>query len=592
MRNKLKTILRKYWVAFLALVVFAPLLAIASTGGGVIDISTLPNKAIAIFQNSIYTVLGYGSTIVVTDTYDSYVHLLPAGSQAGWNSFLNSTIGQFLVGTCTCQGKSCGQKSSCGTTCVSQTCGSGKTCDRNGFCVSQCTPNCKGKTCGSDGCGGVCGGVCGSDDYCNNGNCLPCSCNGPGGNFLCGTDQCGRSCGSCGGQEKCLGAWASYNLSYNCVACTPNCPDGYCGSDGCGGYCSCSAGQACSSSDDYTSGTCGACTPNCDGKICGDDGCGGSCGSCNGGDMCGSLSGSGGFWNTFSDLYAVFANHGTVGLSADGPSEDYCTGCSFYDFKGFFDHWANGYSSYYETYGLTFGCSSCATDEPADFTRTTYSGCSDCRPINVNDTIKVGCTLCADIPTHDASEDYGFCTSCQPTACDGSYCGPDGCGGTCECGEGQVCSSNSVALSMLDIVNGTGFWTGGVSFSSPSLKTGQCVSCTPDCHGKPSCADDGCGGVCGETCDPGQFCDQNLGCLTCSCEGSTCGTDGCGNSCGNCDPNAEICTAPAWDGFSSSYLQYNCQPCPDEHLGCGFSACGRYYGSCASGQTCVNNQCN
>ena len=97
------------------------------------------------------------------------------------------------------------------------------------FCVGagMCEPNCSGKTCGDDGCGGSCGSCI-----------LPQTCN---------------ALGTC---------------------CVPNCSGKTCGDDGCGGSCgSCILPQTCS-----VLGTC--CAPNCSGKTCGDDGCGGSCGSC------------------------------------------------------------------------------------------------------------------------------------------------------------------------------------------------------------------------------------------------------------------------------------------------------------------------
>lgn len=52
-----------------------------------------------------------------------------------------------------CGGRRCGSDG-CGGTCGS--CDQGFKCD-NGTCVAGCTPNCGGKVCGSDGCGGSCG---------------------------------------------------------------------------------------------------------------------------------------------------------------------------------------------------------------------------------------------------------------------------------------------------------------------------------------------------------------------------------------------------------------------------------------------------
>ena len=92
-----------------------------------------------------------------------------------------------------------------------------------GSCEAVCTPDCNGKECGTDGCGGVCG-ICLGATICTNGVCAS-----PG--------------------------------------CTPQCGGKMCGPDGCGGLCgSCEPGQICT-----ISGTCmgGGCTPDCTGKQCG-----------------------------------------------------------------------------------------------------------------------------------------------------------------------------------------------------------------------------------------------------------------------------------------------------------------------------------
>jgi hypothetical protein len=69
----------------------------------------------------------------------------------------------------------------------------------------------------------------------------------------------------------------------NCGACTPYCPAGYCGDNGCGASCgliNCTAGQTC-----YLNH---CCSRNCTGKTCGPDGCGGTCppNNCGSGNRC------------------------------------------------------------------------------------------------------------------------------------------------------------------------------------------------------------------------------------------------------------------------------------------------------------------
>lgn len=74
-----------------------------------------------------------------------------------------------------CAGKQCGGDG-CGGSCGS--CGAGQACSPAGTCA--CVPNCTGKTCGPDGCGGVCGpngGGCASELYeCSGGVCKQVKC--------------------------------------------------------------------------------------------------------------------------------------------------------------------------------------------------------------------------------------------------------------------------------------------------------------------------------------------------------------------------------------------------------------------------------
>lgn len=94
--------------------------------------------------------------------------------------------------------------------------------------IKECVPNCEGRTCGSDGCGG--------------------------------------SCGACTGELKCV-------LGTCMKICIPNCADKECGANGCGGTCS----PGCFGQDICMRGTC-VCLPDCAGRICGTDGCAGICG--------------------------------------------------------------------------------------------------------------------------------------------------------------------------------------------------------------------------------------------------------------------------------------------------------------------------
>ncbi|RJO68582.1 MAG: hypothetical protein C4523_07500 [Myxococcales bacterium] len=187
-----------------------------------------------------------------------------------------------------CTGKECGSDS-CGGICG--ICGDNETCAPDSQCVCAdvecdgacceigevchedacCMPDCDGKDCGPDGCGGSCGacdanatctveGLCDCDfeacvdACCTDGQvcfedacCTPTAC----GAKECGTDGCGTSCGTCEANETCS------------VAGVCECPNVVCNAA------CCAAGQVCHSD--------ACCTPDCTGKECGPDGCGGTC---------------------------------------------------------------------------------------------------------------------------------------------------------------------------------------------------------------------------------------------------------------------------------------------------------------------------
>ena len=116
-----------------------------------------------------------------------------------------------------------------------------------------CAPDCVGKQCGSDGCGGVCG-TCAAGTKCEGTQCIACSpqCTG----IVCGSDSCGGSCGTCTAPNVCIGGQCE------CVA---NCAGKECGSNGCGGTCgTCPTGETCVA-DKCT------CASDCAGKVCGED---------------------------------------------------------------------------------------------------------------------------------------------------------------------------------------------------------------------------------------------------------------------------------------------------------------------------------
>jgi hypothetical protein len=188
----------------------------------------------------------------------------------GWDATCVAEVTLLGCGSCgggcqpNCAGKQCGSDG-CGGTCGQ--CFGNNIC-QNGICVPNCTPNCAGKQCGDDGCGGMCGS-CQVNYACVAGicqaNCQP-QCAGK----QCGPDGCNGTCGSCGFGEICNNGMCE-------SACEPDCVGKQCGSNNCGGMCgSCGFDQACNGE-----GHCiPLCEKQCQGKECGDDSCGGSCGDC------------------------------------------------------------------------------------------------------------------------------------------------------------------------------------------------------------------------------------------------------------------------------------------------------------------------
>ena len=205
-----------------------------------------------------------------------------------------------------CLGKTCGDDG-CGGSCGA--CAAEETCTSYGSCT--CTPQCDGVVFGSDGCGGSCGD-CGLGHVCEAGACVLCvpACAG----VECGDDGCGGECGNCtlgpcveghctvdcdelckdlecglaGPADdcdcgKCKDGFACE--AGTCVeeVCVPDCIGKECGTDDCGGSCGeCEEGFHCAGEFCEED----PCLPDCDGKVCGDDGCDGSCGECGDGFNC------------------------------------------------------------------------------------------------------------------------------------------------------------------------------------------------------------------------------------------------------------------------------------------------------------------
>ncbi|MDD5194019.1 MAG: hypothetical protein PHF67_05575, partial [Candidatus Nanoarchaeia archaeon] len=128
-----------------------------------------------------------------------------------------------------------------------------------------CTPNCAGKSCGSDGCGGSCGS-CPSGDACTT--------------YACANNKCKSTTKNCDDSNSCTDD--SCSPAFGCVNTPKSCSDGdICTDDSCES----STGNCIHTYDATNDASC-TCIPNCNGNECGDDGCGGSCGSCSENQCC------------------------------------------------------------------------------------------------------------------------------------------------------------------------------------------------------------------------------------------------------------------------------------------------------------------
>jgi len=170
--------------------------------------------------------------------------------------------------------------------------------DGNGWepCDCNCEINCEGRDCGDDGCGGSCG-YCEDNEECLNGICEckyeKCYDNCCDEVEVCYNSSCcspdcqGKECGSdgCGGEcEPGCGAGETCNSEGICEICIPDCTGKECGFDGCNGECppGCIDGEICN-----FDGQCEVCVPDCVDKECGRDGCGGYCTpGCSNGETC------------------------------------------------------------------------------------------------------------------------------------------------------------------------------------------------------------------------------------------------------------------------------------------------------------------
>lgn len=155
---------------------------------------------------------------------------------------------------------------------------------------------------------------------------------------------------------------------------------------------------------------------------------------------------------------------------------------------------------------------------------------------------EVDCECSGDAPCGDGLTCHnGVC--CMPLCSETVVCGSDGCGGDCgacengaSCTEAQSCAigcapgENVCGLGEdKDLVylcndEGTGYDPSVDATDCTGLGKGcfdgKCIECAPNCDSE-DCSDDGendgCGGLCPETCEDGQLCGEDGACASAGC---------------------------------------------------------------------------
>jgi hypothetical protein len=324
----------------------------------------------------------------------------------------------------------------------------------NDICIA-CLPDCLGKVCGDDGCGGSCG-TCAFGDVCSNGKCVPESglqeCNGPNQSSY---PYCGdiESAGCCDIQGRVLWCengslycqdcnqgmlecgWKEQQNMYDCLTEGEEDPDGQHPKNCAECIPACWPGYAC------VNGQCVPCESDCTGLECGDDGCGGNCGTCPGGKVC-----QAGTCESVSECGEV-----TPEGECQGDTVVWCQNNQLHVHDCLIDDEICTYLPDYGKYGCKFDCGVIPAEGSCD--QTLLQTCSE-SGIQVVD--------CADFGTtcgwNDDLESYSCLDACGDLdyhgQCDGdvlTYCSsPYGEGGelvVVDCAQnGMVCAQINIAI--------------------------------------------------------------------------------------------------------------------------------------------------
>ena len=361
-----------------------------------------------------------------------------------------------------------------------------------------CTPDCTGKECGDDGCGGTCGECDILDDH------KVCS---EDGQCVCAYLECGDTC--CGDKESCLAPDGEGEPSGpQCVACEQQCTVGEKGCTGTGTRWECIQGP-------------GGCPVLTEWECAPDTSCvDGECVAC--GDDCCTNVGYFSDWknpdDTCWDPPQNYCSDGASGAETVACTNDLSLCCVYGDTC--------------VPCGWTTDCEFCPV-EGGEEGEYQYCGSPDMACSNA--PAPVWAYESPECPPPHADQDTPICldeTVCPPN-CAGKECGSDGCGGSCgECKQYYTCQAGSCGPEQ-----GGPFWpcednsdcSSGwcIETDQGNLCTMNCIEECPNdwvCEPEPGPADTDLVYIClPPTCLPG-------------CAGKECGDDGCGGSCGECEP--------------------------------------------------------
>lgn len=461
-----------------------------------------------------------------------------------------------------------------------------------GSCVTGCVPQCAGKNCGDDGCGGSCGS-CPSQYACQLGQCVP-------------STALGETGDACSSQADCQSGLCVDLVEQS--LCTQLCAPGL----------DCPAGWVCSL--EIVGSVCipqGSCVPNCTQKECGDDGCGGTCGGCPQTQEC-----KGGKCKTKAGATCYASADCSSGICLPFEEGRMCTtpcstdsGCP----SGWFcspwldpttpsvcapSHDESDFEACEELSSCVDACpsgsQSCMVQcffTGSDAAAARYSALFICMALQCNGCQDDSCTT--ECIFQDCFPQYASCfpgtLSCEKSLGCIFSCGAAGQSCIDECFSSALPSAKAVLVRLFACVETV----------CPSL-TQQCLTdaleetcrssydeclsaCVPQC-GDRECGTDGCGGSCG-TCKEGTSCVDGTCRVDCApdCDGRQCGSDGCGSTCGVCRENF-VCVSGACVSES------DCQPM--DHLDCAggnlfwFDSCnrpGEMAMDCPDG--CVDGDC-